>query len=112
MNEFGKKIEFLRKQNNATIKTVADILKISSSYYRDIEKGNRNPLKEDKIKILSEFYQYDFEELYQLSIKYNKKIIFKLEGKSKKHKQFIIKFIRKIKYLDDQQIEEIAKILK
>lgn len=59
---FGDKLRQIRIKNGMKMKDVALILGLSVAYISDIERGNRNPLSDDRIKALG-FSNDEIKEL-------------------------------------------------
>jgi transcriptional regulator with XRE-family HTH domain len=51
-----------RKEHNMTMRSLANILGVSSPYLYDVEQGHRNPLKKENLEKMAAFFELDEEE--------------------------------------------------
>lgn len=51
-----------RKEHNMTMRSLANILGVSSPYLYDVEQGRRNPLKKENLEKMADFFKLNEEE--------------------------------------------------
>lgn len=61
-NKFGEFIAERRKNEKISLRTMAELLELSPSYWSDIEKGRRNPPSIDKLIELSKILKLSSKE--------------------------------------------------
>ena len=61
-NKFGEFVTEKRQFKKISLRRMAEILEFSPAYWRDIEKGRRNPPKIDKLEELSRILELSQEE--------------------------------------------------
>ena len=80
---FGEYIKKLRNERELTVQKVADYLSMSKGNIGDIERNNRPPFKEERIRLFIEFLKLTDEEtakLYELAGKYKGQVSFDIRG--------------------------------
>jgi transcriptional regulator with XRE-family HTH domain len=113
LTAFGITLRKLRLDHGEILKTMADNLKISSSYLSAIEVGKRN-IPEDFITRLSLLYNLDnskLSELEKAKLESQTEVAFNLDGASLNKREAALLFARRFDYLDEQTAEKIKSLI-
>ena len=109
----GKLLRKLRIERDEYLRDMAERLNITSSYLSAIENGKRRmPL--DYIERIGESYGLSQEQLVQMqkaASHEQQKVEIKLEAASAQKKYAALAFARDFDKLNDDQLEEIRKII-
>ncbi|HLR66902.1 MAG TPA: helix-turn-helix domain-containing protein [Virgibacillus sp.] len=65
--KLGTYLKKIRKNKNLTVRKAAEDLNLSPSYISNIENGRRNNPTPEVLKIISNYYQVNFDELLSMS---------------------------------------------
>ena len=111
MFKFGKYIKIERLKKDILLKEFAEKLGYSPSYISDIEHGRTSPLNIELLKNISQILDINFEKLYELALKEQKEIRFKLDKTTDRNVIFTL--ARKIEKegLNSSKTEQLRKIM-
>jgi len=108
---FGKELREARKKAGKTMLDLADYLGVSVVFISDVERGNRAPLRTDRILRAAQFLNADAKMLLQAAAE--QRGAFELDAEvSNRAREVGAALMRGWKDLDEKQLEQIAKILK
>lgn len=114
ITKFGLFVRQLRLLRNEVLKDMADKLEISSSYLSSVENGKRKiPLEwADKIKNIYNLENNEYLSLLNAIDLTNNEVTISLNSRSHEKKDAILSFARKIDDMDDEDFNNIKKLLK
>ncbi|HEY3966569.1 MAG TPA: transcriptional regulator [Planctomycetaceae bacterium] len=115
-NRFGKELRRLRRAHGLNLVDLADASGMSVVYLSDIERGDRKPPSEEKIRLLMARMDEDdkTERMFVLAAQSRKSIEVSLKDASESETQAILALARRIdeKTLPPEWEEELKKLLK
>ena len=114
MTEYGKKLRKIRIDNGEILKTMAEKLRMTSSYLSAIECGKRNipASMTKKIAILYELNQEELASLEEAEQRSSKAIELSLSDVTEKQQDLALKFARTFKNIDDETANKIKELLR
>lgn len=113
LTQFGKELRKIRIENDQILKNMADKLNVTAAYLSAVENGNRK-VPDSWINIIAKEYNLSDEEerkLQKLAYENRNDINVSFDSTNNQETNLALSFARKFKNLDDNQIEEIQKIL-
>ena len=112
-SSFGKLLKEYRKNNNDTLKTLADKLEISLPYLSSMEIGRRLVTTDviNKIKNIYNLSENEYDELYMAMLDSNNKVDIELSKMNEAQREVSMVFARKIENADPELIENLRKVL-
>ena len=113
ISSFGKVLKVHRKNNNDTLKTLAEKLEISLPYLSSMEVGRRLVTMEiiQKIKELYQLNEEEYNELYMAMLDSNNKVDLELSKMNEAQREVSMVFARKIENADPELIDKLRKVL-
>lgn len=113
LTKFGKELRKIRIENDQILKDMADKLNVTAAYLSAVENGNRK-VPDSWINIITEEYNLSDENannLQKLAYEDRNDINVCFDNTNNQEANLALSFARKFKNLNDDQIEEIQKIL-
>lgn len=110
---FGKYLRKIRIDNDEILNDMAEKLQVTAAYLSAVENGKRD-IPEGWIEAIECNYDLESEQCSQLEeAAYNSKknVKFKLENETDRDKDLVLAFARRFRDLDDDEVQEIKKIL-
>lgn len=108
---FGEMVRDLRVKKKMHLSRLAEALNCSVVYVSDIERDRRNPPSFDKIITIAETLGVDPNQLLKLAAQTKKKVELEIDNVDEKRESTALMLARSWKKLEDDEIEEIKKIL-
>lgn len=113
LTKFGKELRKIRIENDQILKNMADKLNVTAAYLSAVENGNRK-VPDSWINVIAKEYNLSDEKvrnLQRLAYEDRNDINVSFDNTNNQETNLALSFARKFKNLDDNQIEEIQKIL-
>ena len=113
LTQFGKELRKIRIENDQILKNMADKLNVTAAYLSAVENGNRK-VPDSWINIIAKEYDLSDENvknLQRLAYENRNDINVSFDNTNNQETNLALSFARKFKNLNDNQIEEIQKIL-
>jgi len=113
LTKFGKELRKIRIENDQILKNMADKLNVTAAYLSAVENGNRK-VPDSWINIIAKEYHLSDEkarDLQRLAYEDRNDINLSFDSANNQETNLALSFARKFKNLDNNQIEEIQKIL-
>lgn len=113
LTQFGKELRKIRIENDQILKNMADKLNVTAAYLSAVENGTRK-VPDSWINIIAKEYDLSDEKaknLQRLAYEDRNDINVSFDNTNNQETNLALSFARKFKNLDDNQIEEIQKIL-
>lgn len=112
ISAFGIYIRKIRKENNESLRTMANRLGISASFLSEMEVGKKTvPI--EYVNVISEMYQLNGEELIKLEnsiIETNESVDINVESNESKVETSLV-FTRRIKNVDNDLVKKLMDVL-
>lgn len=113
LTQFGKELRKIRIENDQILKNMADKLNVTAAYLSAVENGNRR-VPDSWINTIAKEYDLSDEKvknLQRLAYEDRNDINVSFDNTNNQETNLALSFARKFKNLNDNQIEEIQKIL-
>ena len=113
LTKFGKELRKIRIEHDEILKDMADKLNVTAAYLSAVENGNRK-MPDSWINIITEEYNLSSEaadQLQRLAYEDRNNISVCFDRENNNETNLALSFARKFKDLNNEQIQEIQKIL-
>jgi transcriptional regulator with XRE-family HTH domain len=110
--KFGSLLRERRKQVNKTMGDLAEFLRVSVPYISDVERGNRKPFSDQRIRDVARFLGTDAEDLIIASAEDDGGFRLEVLDQHPKSLEVGAALMRGWPELSDVQLEEIQQILR
>ena len=113
LTKFGKELRKIRIEHDQILKDMADKLNVTAAYLSAVENGNRK-MPDSWINIITVEYNLSSEaadQLQRLAYEDRNNISVCFDRENNNETNLALSFARKFKDLNNEQIQEIQKIL-
>lgn len=113
LTDFGKLCRIIRLKRNQNLGDMAEILGVKSSFLSAVENGKKNiPSRMcSEIKNKYELSKDEYVQLCEAAENSKLQIKIKMEGMKSQDRNLVLSFARKFENLDNEEKNEIMKIL-
>lgn len=110
-NAFGALIRQRRKEKELTLGTVAEALGLSTTFFSEVERGEKPPLQEAYLPELARVLELSIEELRDAARDSRQQFRLDARGVSPTHREFAASLERRWTTLTEAEIQEMSTIL-